>query len=41
MTKSKFSASSIVASSIFVIHLVNSKQFLDASYAAGFALTVV
>ena len=31
MTKSKFSASSIVISSIFVIHLVNGAQFLNAT----------
>ena len=31
MTKSKSSASSIVVSSIFVIHLVNGAQFLNAN----------
>ena len=30
MTKSKFSASSIVVPLIFVIHLVNGAQFLNA-----------
>ena len=31
MTKSKFSASSIVVSSIFVIYLVNGAQFLNTT----------
>ena len=33
MTKYKYSASSIVVPSIFVIHLVNGAQFLNASCA--------
>ena len=41
MTKSKSSASSIVVSSVFVIHLVNGAQFLNANCVAGFALTVI
>ena len=41
MTKSKSSASSIVVSSIFVIHLVNSAQFLNATCVAGAATTVI
>ena len=41
MTKSKSSASSIVVSSIFVIHLVNSAQFLNATSVAGAATTVI
>ena len=31
MTKSKFSASSVVVSSTFAIHLVNGAQFLNAT----------
>ena len=38
MTKSKFSASSIVLSSIFVIYLVNAAQFLNAFCVAGAAI---
>ena len=34
MTKSKSSASSVVIPSIFVIHLVNSAHFLNATYVA-------
>ena len=34
MTEFQFSASSIVVSSIFVIHLVNGAQFLNATSAA-------
>ena len=34
MTKSKFSASSIAASSTFVIHLVNGAQFLNVTCVA-------
>ena len=41
MTKSKFSASSIVVSSIFVINLINGAQFLNATCVAGAALTVI
>ena len=41
MNKSKFSASSIVASSIFVIHLANGAQFLNTTYVAGAALTLI
>ena len=41
ITKSKFSASSIVVSSIFVMHLVNGAQFLNATFAAGVAMTVI
>ena len=33
MTKSKFSASFIVAPSIFVIHLVSGAEFLNATCA--------
>ena len=41
MTKSKFSASSIVVLSILVIHLVNHAQFLNATCVSGAALTVI
>ena len=41
MTKSKSSASSIVVSSTFVIHLVNGAQFLNATCVAGAAMTVI
>ena len=41
MTKSKSSASSIVVPSIFVIHLVNGAQFLNATCVAGAATTVI
>ena len=41
VTKSKFSVSSIVVSSIFVIHLVNGAQFLNATCVAGAAVRVV
>ena len=41
MTKSKSSASSIVVPSIFVIHLVNSAQFLNATCVAAAAVTVI
>ena len=37
MTKSKFSASSIVVTSIFVMHLVNGAQFLNATCVSGAA----
>ena len=38
MTKSKFLASSIVVSSIFVIHLVNGGQFLNATCVAWYPI---
>ena len=41
MTKSNSSASPIVVSSIFVIHLVNGAQFLNATCVAGVATTVI
>ena len=41
MTKSKYSASSIVFSSIFVRHLVNGAQFLNATCVTGAATTVI
>ena len=41
MTKSKSSASSVAVSSIFVIHVVNSALFLNATCFAGFALTII
>ena len=41
MTKSKFSTSSIVALSIFVIYFVNGAQFLNATCIAGAAVTVI
>ena len=41
MTKSRFSASSIIVSSIFVIHLVNGAQFISTTCVAGVALTVI
>ena len=41
MTKSKFSTSSSVVSSIFVIHLVNGSQFLNATCAARLRPSVV
>ena len=41
MTKSKSSASSIVISSIFVVHLVNGAQFLNATCVARAATTVI
>ena len=40
MTKSKSSVSSIIASSIFGIHLGNRAQFLNATCVAGAAATV-
>ena len=40
MTKSKSSASSIFVPSIFVIHLVNGAQFLNATCVLGVAATV-
>ena len=41
MTKSKSSASSSVFSSIFVIHLVNGAQFLNATCVTGAVVTVI
>ena len=41
MTKSNFSASSIVVSSIFAIYLVTGGQFLNATCVAPAALTVI
>ena len=41
MAKSKSSVSSIVVSSIFVIHLVIGAQFLNATCVAGAATTVI
>ena len=41
MTKSKSSASSVVVPSIFVIHLANGTQFLNATCVAGAATTVI
>ena len=41
MTKSKFSASSIVVPAIFVIHLVNGAQFLSTTHVARAAVTLI
>ena len=41
MTKSKSSASSIVVPSIFVIHLINDAQFLNATCILGAVMTVI
>ena len=41
MTKSKSSGSSIVVSSLFVIHLINGSQFLNAACVVGAATTVI
>ena len=41
MTKFKSLASSIVVSSIFVIHLVKDTQFLNAAFVSGDAVTVI
>ena len=41
MTKSKFSASSIVVPSIFVIHAVNGAQFLNATCVTLAVKTVI
>ena len=41
MTKTKSQASSIIVSSIVVIHLVNGAQFLNATCVAGAATTVI
>ena len=40
MTKSKSSASSIFVPPIFVIHLVNGAQFLNATCVLGVVATV-
>ena len=40
MTKSKSSVSFIVVPSIFVIHLVNDAQFLNANFFARASVTV-
>ena len=41
MTKSKCSASSIVVSLIFLIHLVNGAQFVNATCVARAATTLI
>ena len=41
MTKSKFSASSIVVPSIFVIYLVNGAQFLNANCITECPIVVI
>ena len=41
MTKSKSSASSIVVPSIFVIHLMNGAQFLNANLVARLQPVIV
>ena len=41
MTKSKFSASCIVFSSIFVIHLVNGEQFSNATFVSQCPIIVI
>ena len=41
MTKSKYSASSILAPLVFVIYLVNAAQFLNDSCVAGVAAAVI
>ena len=41
MTKSKSLPSSIVVSSIFVIHSVNGAQSLNATFVAGAVTTVI
>ena len=41
MTKAKSSATSIVVPSIFVIHLVNGAQFLNATCIVGAAVIVI
>ena len=40
MTKSEFSASSVVALSMFVIYFLNGAQFLNATFIKGAAVTV-
>ena len=41
ITKSKSSASSIIVPSLFVVHLINGAQFLNATYFSEAALTVI
>ena len=41
MTKSNFSALSIVVPSIFVIHLVNGAEFLNDTYVSTASVTVI
>ena len=41
MTKSKSSASSVVVPSIFVIHVVNGAQFLNANCVVGAATRAI
>ena len=41
MTKSKSSASSFIISLIFVIHLINPAQSLNATCVVGAAVTVI
>ena len=41
MTKSKSSQSSTVASSVFEMSLVNGAAFLNTTYVAGAAVTVI
>ena len=41
MPKSKYSASSVVVPSIFVIHIVNGAHFLNATCVEGAAVTVI
>ena len=41
MTKAKSSASSIVVPSIFVTHVVNGEQFLNATSVCEAAITVL
>ena len=40
MANSKYSATSIVVPSFFVIHLVNGAQFLNGTYVAWYILIV-
>ena len=41
MTKAKFSASSIVVLSIFVMHLINGAQVLNATWATWCPIIVI
>ena len=41
MTKSKFSASSFVGPTIFVMHLVNGSQFLNATCATSCPMILI
>ena len=41
LTKSKYLASCIVVPSIFVLHLINGAQFLNATYVALAAVTAI